>query len=785
MLEALASTPATAALLARVAGHEGAPGSSTSTGGSRCELDGCRLAAMGGRGVAAAFCHLKHYVLSQPAARTDADALPRMRPGHDFRVDTSGLPEEATTVQTIGLVDGLAAELTRANARTAAAEAMAAAASVATHRFVDTSNERARINDLQHAKLQEQQEAAARVERDANVARSVKEANLADATRRLTDRLQAAAADEQSAARRTAEAEASAAAAVRERANLENVRREANDSIARAQQARSELADAGRGGILTGRRGVVAETSSVRAVQFERNVQGRDAVMARYSSPTTPGSAVSQPWQPAGDTTVAGGSRSSRPPDSVRSMGTSGFSIPDQGGAAGAESDAQGGDPRWDYDRDSDNESDGHRRRRLSRRHRQRGDGGDEPNSGPSGDGASKDMADSKEFMRLCRIEQVEHFTGNSGFDNNIRVAHDNFSWILGAIYYTNLVQKQLNRKLTDQQKILIITSRFKGEAREWYESLVWRATMIPHPSEPSFILADTGGDIENVLVDFQDCFRKRWMPANFPQLVRIEFETLEIAGQQLSQVREFSSKFDLMLAKLRVLGITYNGRRLAERLAQALMNAPRVLLHIRNRTVQIEDDDGVVRIRHGDATYESIAAGLNDYLMVTPVLPKRGGPSVSGGLRALDEVSDDGTDEMDPPEQDTLDADAHLAALEAQEREHEFILRMESLAVATEQDNPRFVELSAMADSRRRELECFNCGKTGHIGAECTEPHRQAFTDYMAGMERHRVERLQLRTALPVSAQRPSGGFGRGRSGDSVPGRGFTRPGRGRGSGQ
>ena len=97
-------------------------------------------------------------------------------------------------------------------------------------------------------------------------------------------------------------------------------------------------------------------------------------------------------------------------------------------------------------------------------------------------------------------------------------------------------------------------------------------------------------------------------------------------------------------------------------------------------------------------------------------------------------------------------------------------IYRMEAMQEsAGNTDETWTASYLALLDDHRKELTCFNCQGTGHIGRDCPDPRTQEYTDFLDRQQRARnAERLER-----LAAGRNRQGKGTGKGGGKGDGKG------------
>lgn len=386
-------------------------------------------------------------------------------------------------------------------------------------------------------------------------------------------------------------------------------------------------------------------------------------------------------------------------------------------------------------------------------------------------------------FARVVKLRAASEFSGEADdFDVSEKSANENFEWLLTALHYSNQVARQMRLpELPDWAKILLVTSLFTGAAEEWYRSLVYRQQMASTAHGPDFILTEAGvGDVMESLASFEAAFVQRWTPARFTRQVREAFEKLAVADGQLSSIRSFASSFDMMLAKLRVLKVTYDEEALSSRLESALIKAPSLLFYLRTHEVMVKTKGGGERQRvRCDQCYAGVVDGIRTYLSVAPVRQpsawKGGGrdPRIPGRLNVMgDAIHELGEYEEPWSEDEPTESEAPLGsfmsmathtALESEAAEVDRLEQVGDDLRAAGTDEALVGRVMAMTEERRSALVCYNCKETGHIGRFCEKKRTAEYTAFLEKAAADRATEKQQR----LSGGRPAG------TRPTVPGRG------------
>lgn len=384
-----------------------------------------------------------------------------------------------------------------------------------------------------------------------------------------------------------------------------------------------------------------------------------------------------------------------------------------------------------------------------------------------------------KAVQRMVQLPVLRTFGGAEDFDVSTAKAHANFDWLLEALAYTEALARQLQvARLPEPTAINIISSRFTDGAAEWFRSIVARLRNTAEPQR-YILVGERVGNVLTVLGDFEAAFVHRWLPYRFPSFVRQEFEAMRLRRAEPDAVRRFAAQFDLTVAKLRVLGITYTDYSLAERMETALQTAPRLLSFLQDKSVLVYGVAGQPPVhKPAISCYAGMVEGIRAWLQTRSVTargsreaadgetskPRWRFGAAGGRLHAMDAEEAGGDleaagDEREAPRSEEAD----VASLLLLEQEADDVDRLEAIreslvAMGGESESAwagQVAELAAIVAEKREQLICYNCNKPGHVGRQCPEARTEAYTLFLKQAAEERARR-QAGQGGAAAAPRP-----------------------------
>ena len=246
--------------------------------------------------------------------------------------------------------------------------------------------------------------------------------------------------------------------------------------------------------------------------------------------------------------------------------------------------------------------------------------------------------------------------------------------------------------------------------------------------------------------------FYKRWLPPNYGQIVRCDFEKTQVAGPGVVELRQYLTDFQFMATKLTDLGQHVDSEWLLFALRSGLEANPYALEFV-NREEELVIEDGVL-VRHRMAdTYEGVYAALLRYLETTA---RRRRPAARGGVARLAALAEEPEDEPESEaEQAEIELDSEDAFLELEEAA--------ACCVAAAGDGGSEITgvLAALSAERLAQTECLNCHQMGHIGRDCPKAKAEGgftkeYSAFLNAKATERAERSKRGPAVRAPAKWP-----------------------------